>query len=306
MPFNTSSNQYFKTAATTLTIITTIIATLTIILNLFILILLFYYGKLRKRFSKSNSRRIGLLHSINTYIHIIGGTTIFLVMSIQTLYGDAKIHNKIDSPPSWHCRLLNYFLVIFSAGIYGSCFLHALFRFWRIIKPNKHLFQTFAFHVQLIIIYTISIMIIFIPIWFRSFYVPSENYCVNRYNDRWSLLYVIIISIAVPVFGIIIVYLRIVLFMKTNWQSRKRLKRMKREISTIRRIILFVTVVLTIGSAAVVVWLLTLIQKRLGTLAYRLLCFVSQISLLACSITLFAVSPQFIRALQSIGDHAQQ
>ncbi|CAF1259078.1 unnamed protein product [Rotaria sordida] len=296
---NTSSNEDLISIAISFTIMTIVLACLTIILNSVILFRLIYYGKLRKRSSKSTSRRIGLLHSMNTYIHIIGCTTTFLIMSIRTLFGDLYLYNKEEMSPSWHCRLLNYLTSMFPAGIYGSCFLQALFRFWRIIKPHQHLYRKFSFHIRLIHLHWILIIILSIPVWFRSVYLLSENFCLNHFSDTWSSVYISVTSAIIPVFGISIVYLKIVLYMKHNWQSRKRWRRMKRDAATIRRIILLVIVLLNTSSAAIILWLLMYIQKHMHPLSYRLLCFMVEIGMLACSITLLTVSPQLRRALQS-------
>ncbi|CAF3704911.1 unnamed protein product [Rotaria sp. Silwood1] len=303
---NTSSYQDLTFIATTFTIITIALACLTIYLDSVILFRLIYYGKLKKRSTKSRSRRIGLLHSMNTYIHIIGGTTTFLIMSIQTLFGDLYLYNKEEMSPSWHCRLLNYLTSMFPAGIYGSCFLQALFRFWRIIKPHQRSYRKFSFHIRLIGLHWILIIILSIPVWFRSVYLSSENFCLNRFSDTWSSVYISVTSVAIPVCSIIIVYLKIVLYMRHSWQSRKRWRRMKRDVATIRRIIILVIVLLNTSSAAIILWLLMFIQKRMHPLSYRLLCFMVEIGMLACSIALLVVSPQLRRALKSTNCYRQK
>jgi hypothetical protein len=304
--FNTSSNIDVKFIATSFTIITIILACLTIILDVAVLWRLIFYNKLRKRCTRSTCRRIGLLHSMNTYIHIIGESTIFLIMSSRTLYGDLRFYNKEEIPPSWHCRLLNYLMSMFAAGIYGSCFLQSLFRFWRIIKPHERLYRTLLFHFRLIVLHWILIIILSIPVWYRSVYISSENFCLNRFTDTWSSVYISVVSVAIPVFSIIIVYVKILMYMKHNWQSRKRLRRMKREILTIKRILLLVIVLLSTSGAAVVLWLLMFIQKHMHPLSYRLLCFMVETGMLICSVTLLIVSPQLKRALQSTSFYRQQ
>lgn len=303
---NISSNQDVKFIATSFTIITILLACLTILLDVIIIFRLLIYNKLKRRYTKSTSRRIGLLHSMNTYIHIIGETTVFLIMSNRSLYGDLYISNKEDMFPSWHCRLLNYLMSMFAAGIYGSCFLQALFRFWRIIKPHQRLYRRFSFHFRLIFFHWIIIIILSIPVWYRSVYLSSENFCLNCFTDTWSSIYISIVSVATPVFSIVIVYLKILMYMKHNWQSRKRLRRMKRDVLTIKRIFLLVIVLLSTSSAGVILWLLMFIQKHMHPLSYRLLCFMVEIGMLICSITLLIVSPQLKRALQSTSFYRQQ
>ncbi|CAF3732823.1 unnamed protein product [Rotaria socialis] len=295
---NPSLNEDLKNVATIFTIVTILLALLTILLDLSILARLICHGKLRKCMSRSKSRRVGLLHSTNTYIHVIGCTTTFLLISIRTLFGDFYTDNKFESVPSRHCRLLNCLMSMFSAGIYGSCFLHALFRFWRTVKSKQRLLRQFTYNIRLIIVHWIIIMILSIPVWFRSVYLSSENYCFNRFSDTWSSVYISITFVAIPVSGIFIVYMEIVFYMKQHWQSRERLRRMKRDVITIKRIILLAIVLLATSSAAIILWLLMFVQKRMHRLSYRLLCFMAVVGLLTCSVTLLSVSPQLRRAIK--------
>jgi hypothetical protein len=81
---------------------------------------------------------------------------------------------------------------------------------------------------------------------------------------------------------------------------------MKRDVLTIKRIFLLVIVLLSTSSAGVILWLLMFIQKHMHPLSYRLLCFMVEIGMLICSITLLIVSPQLKRALQSTSFYRQQ
>ncbi len=294
---NISFNGNLKSIATTFTIVTMILTSFTILFDCTIIFRLIYSGKLKKRYSKSSSRRLGLLHSINTYIHIIGETSIFLLMSSRTLYGDFYLNPSEEISPSWHCRLLNCLMSMFASGIYGSCFLQSLFRYCRVMKPHQSLYRKFSFHCRLIILHWILIIILSIPIWFRSVYLSSENFCLNRFTDTYSSIYISITSVVIPVSLIIIVYVKLVLYIKNNWQSRKRWRRMKRDISVIKRIILLVFVLLNVSTAAIILWLLMFIQQYLHPLSYRILCFIIGISMPICSITLLIVSPQLRRSL---------
>ena len=303
---NTSSNGDLQILATSFTILTIILASITILFNSAIIFRLIYCGKLKKRYSRSNSRRIGLLHSMNTYIHLNGEATTFLIMSSRTLFGDLYLFNNEESSPSWHCRLLNYLVSMFGCGIYGSCFLQALFRFWRTVKPHQRLFRTISFHFRLVCLHWISIIILSIPVWFRSIYLSTENFCLNRFTDTYSSIYISMISVAIPVSSIIIVYFKILMYMKQNWQSRKRLKRMRRDFAIIKRVILLVSVLLISSNVGVVLWLLMFVKKRMHPLSYRLLNFMIEFGMLLCSITFLIVSPQLRRALKSTNHYRQQ
>ncbi|CAF1178451.1 unnamed protein product [Adineta ricciae] len=301
--FNTSVNissqgEDLKLIATILTIITIAFASLNVLSCTAIVLRLVYYAKCQKYNAKHSVRRVGILHSINTFIHIDGQCLVVLIMASRTLYSDFyMVEKEINSPPSWHCRLLNYFVSMFAAGIYGTCFLQALFRFWRIMRPHRRIYYKFKFHCQLVVLHWILIIIISIPVWFRSIYLSSENYCLNRFSDTWASIYISITSVVTPVSGIIIVYLKIVVYMNNVWQTRKRWRRMKRDRLMIKRMLLLVFVLSSTSSAAVLLWLLMFIQQRLHPLSYRLLCLIIQIGMLMCIITLLLVSPPLRRAL---------
>jgi ABC-type bacteriocin/lantibiotic exporter with double-glycine peptidase domain len=81
---------------------------------------------------------------------------------------------------------------------------------------------------------------------------------------------------------------------------------MKRDISVIKRIILLVFVLLNVSTAAIILWLLMFIQQYLHPLSYRILCFIIEISMPICSITLLIVSPQLRRALRTSNYDQQQ
>ncbi len=131
-------------------------------------------------------------------IHI----TIFLLMSSWTLYGNFYLYNKEEIAVSWHCRLLNYFMSMFASGIYGSCFFQSLFRFWRVIKSDQILYRKFSFHFWLIVSNWLFILILSLPVWFRSIYVSSENFFLivlvidgHRVVSPWKKIAAIRISV---------------------------------------------------------------------------------------------------------------
>lgn len=297
---NFSSNLNIKYLAISFTIVTIILAILTILFTSFILYRLISFIKYRQeRLSKSQSRRIGLLHSVNTYIHILGGVIIFFVMSTRTFYGDLflKEFYLTNSSPSWHCRLVNYFMSMFASGIYGSCFLQALFRYWRIMYPYKRIYRKYSFHLRLILFHWILTLILSIPVWFRSVYILGENFCLNRFTDTYSSIYISTIAVVIPVTSITFVYIKIIFFLKYHWQTRKRWRRMKRDILIIKRILLLVFVLLNVSTAAIILWLLMFIQQRLHPLSYRILCLISTLGMTIFSLTLLIVSPPLKRAL---------
>lgn len=99
-----------------------------ILLNFLLLIIFIHRIRSFKQSNKNTSCRISLLHTRNTYIHLTG--------ILSTLYGDLYLTIRDAYPISWHCHFLGYLLSLFGSGVYGSCFLQAIFRYWRIMFSN--------------------------------------------------------------------------------------------------------------------------------------------------------------------------
>ncbi|CAF1420709.1 unnamed protein product [Adineta steineri] len=129
---NNSLNQNVTKFSISINLIAILSSSLGILFNFILILILIHYGKFTKYSNKNNSRRIGLVHSINTYIHLIGILWTLLLMCIQTFYSDLYGEKYDENFIPWHCHILAYFMTTFAAGVYGSCFLQALFRFWRI------------------------------------------------------------------------------------------------------------------------------------------------------------------------------
>jgi hypothetical protein len=275
--------------------ISILLSSLAIIFNLILVIFLIHHGQFTKHSNKNNSRRIGLLHSVNTYIHLIGILSTLLIMCIRTLIGD--LYEK-EYSISWKCHFLAYLICLFAAGVYGSCFLQAIFRYWRVILPSLSLFQKLSFHIRLILSHWILIIILLLPVIPRSIYIPSDHFCFSPFDDRWTAVYISLITAIIPVIGIFILYIKIIIYMKHHLQTKRQWRRVKRDISVIRRILLLVIIILQTSSTGIILWILTFFNNRLHSIFYRLLRFSIIICMIICGITLLMVSPQLKRALR--------
>ncbi|CAF4581214.1 unnamed protein product [Rotaria sp. Silwood1] len=296
---NNTLDHNLTSFRSTIILVAIFFGSIAIMFNFIIIIYLIRHGKFAKYSKKQRSRRVGLLHSINTYIHLIGLLATLVIMCIRTLYGDLYQEKRGENFISWHCHFLGYLMSLFGAGVYGSCFLQALYRFWRIITPNRDLFQNLCFHIHLILVHWIFIITLLIPILSRSVYISSDHFCLSPFNDRWTAAYISLITAVIPVTGIFILYIKIVIHMKHNLQTKKQWRRMKRDISTIRRILLLVLIILQTSSTGIILWILTFFYKSFHPLFYRLLRFLMILCMLICSITLLMVSPELKRAFQS-------
>ena len=271
-----------------------------ILFNLLLLIIFLYRLLSMKRVSKSSSRQIGLLHTMNTYVHLTGILSTLLIMCLRTFYGDFYSSTRDSMVIAWHCHFLSYLFSFFGAGVYGSCFLQAIFRYWRIMFSQRiQLLQKPLFHLLLIVMHWILVSLLIFPTIFRSIYIPSDHVCVIPFDDRWTAAYIASIVTLLPVTGIFILYIKIILYMKNRFQTRKKRKRMRNDLSTIRRIFFLVMIILQTSSAGVILWILTFFQENLHRLFYRLLRLLVILCMLICSMALLFLSPQLRRILRT-------
>ncbi|CAF1399364.1 unnamed protein product [Adineta steineri] len=296
---NNSFNQNVTKFSIGINLIAILSSSLGILFNFILIIILIHYGKFTKHSNKNNSRRIGLVHSINTYIHLIGILSTLLLMCIQTFYSDLYGKKYDENFIPWHCHILAYLMTSFAAGVYGSCFLQALFRFWRITKSSRSRFQKLPFHIQLIFTHWIFIMLLLLPTLPRTIYISSDHFCLTPFDDRLTAAYTSIITAIIPVIGISIIYIKIIFYIKHHSQAKKRWKHIKRDVLIIRRILFLVIIILQTSSAGIILWILTFFDKRLHPYFYRLLRFIIILCMIICSMALLIVSPQLKRALRS-------
>ena len=272
-------------------------STLAIAFDLFVIARLVCHTELSKCTKKYASRRIGLLHSTNTYIHLLGILLMLLFMSIQTLDGD--YNDPYGKPPPWYCHLFPYLMSLFAAGVYGSCFLQALFRLWRIVMPNRAVFQSLSFHLHLIIAHWLVIGLLLLPIYSRSIYLPADYFCFTPFDDRWAAAYIALVTAVVPVAGIVILYVKIVVHVKRQPRRNKQWRRTQRDLGVIRRILFLMMIILQTSGSGIILWISTFFDQRLHAVFYRLLRLLIILCMIVCSVTLLMTSPQLKRALRT-------
>lgn len=296
---NSTFNYSFTSVESLTVFIPIVLCIIVILFDIIIIMVLFRYAKLTKHSKRIHSRRVGILHSINTYIHLIGILSTLLMMSIRTLYGDLNRGKINESSITWDCYFIAYLMVVFAAGVYGSFFLQALYRFCRIILPHRLNFQSLYFHMQLILTHWLIIIVMILPIIVRITYIPYDYFCFNPFDDRLTATYISVVTVVIPVIGIFIIYIRILVYMKNHLQTRKQMKRIRRDVLIVRRVLLLVIIILQTSTTGIILWILTMFDKRLHKLFYRLLRFSTTLCMIICSIALLILSPQLKQAFHS-------
>jgi hypothetical protein len=285
--------------AKSLTLLSSFVACLTIVFDIFILCCLISSDRMKNYSSRSKTRRIGFLHSINTYIHLAGNTLALLFMSLRTVSADiVSIVHTTTLKATWHCHLLHYITILFTAGSFASCLCQSLFRFWRITQPNRSLFRQYRFHRRLLITQWILVVLVSIPIGLRSVYISSANVCFNHYNDTWPSFYFISLCIILPIVTSMIVYVRVIVYVRTYHRKRASLKYVRRHMPMIRRIIILIVVQILTACVILLVWPCDFIFTHVRSWTYPLFNFVMTCNLLIYSLVFIIVSPQLRRIMQ--------
>ena len=175
---------------------------------------------------------------------IVFGIVIFTI-NLFKLVNDFKQIEYKDS----FCSFRGY------AG-YASCsilncsfLLQSIYRFIRIIYPTRLIFQSFKF--QLCLILFTWIFGIFYPIAFlftnEIVYNIDNQICQLRLHLSFSIIYMASFAYIIPVSLTMIIYLKLVLYVKTMSKrvvTNNRLNRAKQELKMVRRTVILVSILI--------------------------------------------------------------
>ena len=279
-----------------LTLLSIFLSSTTMIFDLMMITFLIVHVQSLRRARRHLNRRIGLLHFTNTYIHLSGILTVLLLMSIRTWYGDLTTTNPTES---WHCHFLAYLMSFFAAGVYGSCCLQALFRFWQIVIRNRSFFHQWSFHMFLIVLHWILISILLLPTLSHSVYIIHDYFCWIPFDNYRMGGYISLVTVVLPVTFLIILYINIILYVRSRSRRRQRSKRVRKNLFLFRRILILVIIICQTSCTGILLWILSFFDQRLHPLFYRLLRFLIILCMFICSIGLLIVSPELKRMFRT-------
>lgn len=292
--WNETSNPQSRSLGTNILLFSIYIDCIAMLVNFSLLIIFIHRLRSMEQSRRSTSHRIGLYHTMNTYIHLIGILITIFLMELRIFYKDFYLKDQSSSLSSWDCYLLSHLFSFFAGGVYGSCFLHAIFRYCRIMHSNRRL-QNPTCHFLLILIHWFLLNLLLFPTLFRSNYIPVEHLCFIPIDDRYTTAYLALIITIIPVSGTTIFYIKIIRFMK----HRRERKRLKNDAFTIRRIFFLIFTIFQTSSAGIFLWISTFFQENLHQLFYRLFLLLIILCMFIVSIGLLFVSPQLRQILKS-------
>jgi hypothetical protein len=240
-------------------------------------------------FLRPLTSNVPILLTCNTYLALILTCIMMIIIYIYNLYGD--INPFVSVEDSW-CQLRAYFVNVGFCALYYSCVLQSIFRFFRIIFYKFKILQSSQFFSSLIIIK-----------WFLSFililsnylggdyqYLPLQYRCWISFQNTRGLLLAACIIYGSPLFIIFFIYTYIVRQM--NQMQQKRLKSIKRDLLVLKRIAIFVLVVIGIGLPTVSILFIYMFTSYLIPMAYHLQGLSMGIGVFIATICFAFITPQ--------------
>jgi len=215
-------------------------------------------------------------------------------MYAYKFYGDLYSNISFDN---WWCYGRAYLLHVGLCLVYHSFLLQAFFRFLRVVLYRYKQLQTFRFIFRLAISQWFIDFLLIIPalILHEFQYISQNYYCQVLYTNLGGLIFVAFIIFYVPMTGIGSIYFYIIYYTRKNngqaiLQNRQRAN--QRDLVVLRRIIILVGMLLTLGCPSILLWLSYLITGYLNPFIYDCQWLSCALSLSVLPTTMVYLTPQ--------------
>jgi len=251
-------------------------------------------------FGRFYPKDVHLLLCTNTYISILGYSLVSGSLYIDTLRGDIQLRYEIKNFTL--CRIRGSLVLTFLSAIFGAFCLHALFRLYRIVYRKHEFLQ--KYHIQIIFI-IIKWLFSFTFVWLVDIdYLPTEYYCSISFNRLKPLLLASFIAYGFPSTMIAIIYIRIVLYIRSQGYVMTVQRRTQRDFAVIRRLVIIVSILWILGLPSMILLIYGQIQGgNIHPLTYRIEWITPSLSLTALSIILIRCDPYLMHILFSKRQH---
>jgi hypothetical protein len=130
--------------------------------------------------------------------------------------------------------------------------------------------------------------------WHDIIYLPHEHYCYVPYTNIRGILWVILNAYGNPLLILLFIYLRITIFLRRQSINQAIIikQRQERDLLVIRRILIIVGLLLTLGIPAVVLLVMLLITGEENQLYFRIEWLAVSLSMIGLSLVLVFFTPQ--------------
>ncbi len=140
------------------------------------------------------------------------------------------------------------------------------------------------------------VCILFCPIviWHGIVYIAKEHYCFVNFSNVRAVLWFLLNIYGIPLLLLLLIYLRITIFLgqHSNNQTLVIKQRQQRDLAVIRRIIIIISLLVTLGIPTTVLLLILYITGQGLSLFYRIAWFTASLSMIALSLSMVVLTPQ--------------
>jgi hypothetical protein len=238
---------------------------------------------------KSN---IPMILICNTYINSLFVSLLMLIMYTYTLLGNIGL--SLSFAGRW-CQLRIYFVHVCFCSLFYSFVLQAMFRLFRIVLYRYRHLQSFNVCMTSILLqWMISFLCILPNLLLHDFqYVPTEFNCWIDFENVRGLVMLTFNIFNNPLSIIFIIYTHIVRYVRRTAHRRQiRQKANQRDLAVLKRIVILVFIVVSIGLPTVVLIIVYLVTNHIIPFAYHIQGLSISLGVLVASICSIFVTPQ--------------
>ncbi|CAF0987612.1 unnamed protein product [Adineta steineri] len=256
-----------------------------------------YHNRLQQK------ERIIIIHCINIYSLVSAYITIVALFNIRTVLGTLYGH---DFNSSW-CTFLGYLAPVLIGGIYWAFVNQAFFRLCRVVYPTMRWLQSYQLYiilpfVELMLNCILMSLVLFVH---DVVYLPKDYYCFVPFTNVYSMLWLVFNGYGNQIGVLSFIYIRITTFLRrqTNIQTRIVRQRQERDFLIIRRILLVVGVLISLGIPAMGFLMMAFITHEEHPLTFPIFWFFISISMMSICLLTIIFTPQLKKIVMKIIQH---
>ena len=264
--------------------------------------LILIYNRIRPL--KSN---VFMLLIFNTYVTLLTFSIMMLIMYAYNLQGN--LDPSVSFGGRW-CQIRTYFAHVCLCSLYYSFVLQAIFRLFRIKFHKNRVLQSFGvFCIAVILQWVISFLWILPNLLLDDFqYLPLEYNCWISFENIRGLLILIALIYGVSTSTISSIYMYIIRYVHQTSHVQLHQRRQssdKRDLLILKRLVILVTVVVTLGFPTVLVIFIYIFTNYVLPLAYHIQGVSLSAGALVTSVSLIVITPQLLEIFQQKSQQIQ-
>ncbi|CAF0864122.1 unnamed protein product [Adineta steineri] len=247
--------------------------------------------------------RIIFIHCINIYSLVLAYIGIIASFNIQTVLGNLYEYDFNSSG----CVVLGYLPPILIGCVYWAFINQAFFRLCRVVYPNIRWLQSYQLFIilpsiELILTCILMSLILFLH---SVVYLPTDYYCFVPITNIYSMLWLAFNGYGNQIGILSFIYIRITIFLRrqANTQTLIVKQRQDRDLLVIRRILITVSFLISLGMPAMGFLVVSLITNKDYLLTFPVLFFFVGISMAGVCLLTIIFTPQLKKIVMKIIQH---